>query len=79
MQTFFETDVACPKCEAPIRVYPAYKTVARITQRSLPAWTRCECPGSKKWEEITTALFDELVPGWRELIDPGDPTEILEA
>jgi transcription elongation factor Elf1 len=73
----FETEFQCPKCGAAYIVYPAYPTVAKTVQRSLPAWKRCEC--APRFEEITTAEFEALVPGWRDLMDPGDPSEVLEA
>jgi len=72
----FGTQAFCPNCNADILVYPAYTTVAKINQRSLPAWKRCEC--KPKLQEITTAEFDFLVPGWKERIAPGDPNEKLE-
>lgn len=72
----FDTDITCPSCNTNFKVYPAYLTVSKINQRSLPAWKRCEC--KPRFHEITMAEFDALVPGWRELIDPGDPNEILE-
>jgi len=72
----FETEESCPSCLAVYLVYPAYTTVAKINQRSLPAWKRCEC--KPRFQEITTAEFDALVPGWHERIAPGDPNEKLE-
>lgn len=72
----FKTQEYCPDCKAQIVVYPAYTTIAKMNQRSLPAWKRCEC--RPHFQELTTAEFDALVPGWHELIDPGDPNEILE-
>jgi hypothetical protein len=72
----FETNIECPACNTPIVVFPAYLTVSKITQRSLPAWKRCEC--KPRLQEITTSEFDALVPGWTEIINPGDPNEKLE-
>lgn len=72
----FATEHQCPQCAAPIVVYPAYLTVAKINQRSLPGWKRCEC--QPRFQEISTSEFDVLVPAWKELIDPGDPNEKLE-
>jgi len=72
----FETEIACPKCAANYAVYPAYDTVAKTRQRSLPGWKRCEC--RPHFEEIGTLEFDVLVPGWDVLMNPGDPNEKLE-
>jgi len=72
----FETNETCLACNTPVVVFPAYLTVAKITQRSLPGWKRCEC--RPRFQEITTAEFDALVPGWHEIINPGDPNEKLE-
>ena len=72
----FGTLEHCPKCEAHILVYPAYTTVAKINQRSLPGYKRCEC--KPKFQEITSAEFEALVPGYKDRIAPGDPSEKLE-
>lgn len=71
----FKTEIACPKCNTNYRVFPFYNTVAKINQRSLPATRRCEC--RPRFQEITTAEFDALVPGWKDRIAPGDPNEVL--
>lgn len=71
---FFETEKQCPTCNMALIVYPAYNTVAKTRQRSLPAWKRCWCG----WQEISTSEFDALVPAWEKLMDPGDPNELLE-
>lgn len=73
---FFETEVACTACGVNYKVYPFYNTVAKTKQRSLPATKRCEC--KPRFEEISTAEFDTLVPGWDVLMNPGDPTDLLE-
>jgi len=73
---FFETEKQCDKCGAAYIVYPAYDTVAKVRQRSLPAFKRCEC--RPRFAEITTAEFDALVPGWDSLMKPGNPNEKLE-
>jgi hypothetical protein len=70
----FETNRVCDVCDKLIVVYPAYTTVAKINQRSLPAWKKCWCG----FQEITTAMFDALVPDWKDIINPGDPNEKLE-
>lgn len=71
---FFETEAQCTVCNMAYVVYPAYATVAKIRQRTLPAWKRCWCG----FEEISTSEFDTLVPAWEKLIAPGDPNELLE-
>jgi hypothetical protein len=72
----FETETVCESCITPITVFPAYDTVSKCSQRSLPGWKRCEC--RPRLQEITTAEFDALVPGWHEIMNPGNPEEKLE-
>jgi hypothetical protein len=70
---FFRTDQVCPDCNAEIMVYPCSIKMGKVNARSLPGWKRCEC--KPKFNEISSAEFDALVPGWRELLVPVDPLD----
>jgi len=76
MVMHFGTLEYCPDCKAHILVYPAYTTIAKINQRSLPAFKRCEC--IPRFHEISTAEFEALVPNYKELMDQGDRNEKME-
>jgi hypothetical protein len=70
---FFKTAHVCPDCNVEIMVYPCSIKMGKVNARSLPGWKRCEC--KPKFNEISSAEFDALVPGWRELLVPVDPLD----
>ncbi len=74
----FKTGQACPICNAEIWVYPCSTKMSKVNARSLPGWTRCEC--TPRFNELCSAEFDELVPGWRDRLAPdeGDGEELPE-
>lgn len=67
----FKTGKACEDCNAEIVVYPASVKMGVINGRSLPGWKRCECL-PRRLNEITSAEFDALVPGWRDRLVPDE-------
>lgn len=70
---FFQTGQACTDCNAEIVVYPCSIKMGKVNARTLPGWKRCEC--KPRFNEISSAEFDALVPGWRELLIPVDPLD----
>ena len=71
---FFPTGQVCPLCNVEILVFPADVKMGKINGRSLPGWKRCECT-PYRLNEISSAEFDELVPGWRDRLVPEDPED----
>jgi len=70
---FFPTGEVCTSCGAEILVYPCSVKMGKVNARSLPGWKRCEC--KQRFNEISSAEFDSLVPGWRDRLAPVDPDD----
>lgn len=66
---FFSTGKFCDKCNVEILVYPTSVKMGQVNARSLPGWKRCECR-PYRLNEISSAEFDALVPGWRDRLSP---------
>lgn len=71
---FFKAKELCLVCRGEMLVYPASSKMARINERTLPGWKRCECQ-PYRFHEITRMEFDALVPGWEKLINPKEDVD----
>lgn len=61
----FDNVDLCIYCTSNVDVYLAGKTLAKINDRTLPAWKKCRCG----WNEISTSELTDLVPAWRDLFN----------
>jgi len=65
---FFKTMKQCEACGEFLVIYPVSTKMSRINERTLPAWSRCEC--QPRFQEITTFELESLVPDWKQIINP---------